>query len=59
MTAGHVGKVRLETGRITTNPTFLLRQKSMRQIAGNILECFLKNNFIFLLHPQKQDDINP
>lgn len=59
MTAGHTGEVCIETGRIAADPAFLSKQNNMRQTSDKILDHFLKNNFIFSLHPQKTGDINP
>lgn len=59
MATGHTGEVRLEIGSIVTDQAFISKQNNMRQITGNNLGHFCKNNFIFFLIRQKTGDINP
>jgi hypothetical protein len=59
MATGHTGEVRLETGSIVPDQAFISKQNNMRQITGNNLGHFCKNNSIFFLIRQKTGDINP
>ncbi len=59
MAACHTGEVRLETGSIAPDLTFISKLNNMRQTISNKLMNVLKNNFIFSLRRQKTGDINP